>query len=203
MITAPNLDGIGGLHHGFGLRNSVYPIGITTVKQNHSALVIDAAECPGEIVRQGDALISNAKGVLAGVKTADCVPILLVDTSTHAVAAVHAGWRGTAARIVAAVLREMAAKWGVKPRNVRAAIGPAIGVCCYEVGPDVASRFGMDVSSPVHLDLPFLNERQLREAGVRDIWKSGECTFCNAQRFFSFRREKENAGRMISFVGWS
>jgi len=70
------------------------------------------------------------------------------------------------------------------------------------VGPEVALRFGIRVSVPVHLDLPTINEMQLRAAGVSDIWKSGECTFCSVDRFYSFRRERERAGRMLSFVGW-
>jgi copper oxidase (laccase) domain-containing protein len=69
------------------------------------------------------------------------------------------------------------------------------------VGPEVARQFGIDTNSPIHLDLPAINERQLREEGVSNIWKSGECTFCRADRFFSFRRERERAGRMVSIIG--
>jgi copper oxidase (laccase) domain-containing protein len=69
------------------------------------------------------------------------------------------------------------------------------------VGADVAERFGIDTAGPVHLDLASINERQLRAAGVTNIWKSGECTFCRADRFFSFRREREQAGRMMSIIG--
>jgi hypothetical protein len=96
----------------------------------------------------------------------------------------------------------MVAGWQVNPQNLRAAIGPSIGACCYEVGPEVACRFGIRVSNPVHLDLPAINEMQLRNAGISDIWKSGACTFCAADRFYSVRREREEAGRMLSFVGW-
>jgi len=142
-----------------------------------------------------------------GVKTADCVPILIVDISTPAVAAIHAGWRGSAENIAAAAVRRMAALWKTRPENLRAAIGPSIGVCCYEVGPEVARRFETWIpemrnpESPVHLDLPAINEAQLRAEGVADIWKSGECTFCTPKKFFSFRREREHAGRMVSFIG--
>jgi polyphenol oxidase len=205
MILAPNFSGLEWLEHGFGLRGSVLPAGIRTVKQIHSNLVIDAAGLDPDC--QGDALVSNEPGVLVGVKTADCVPVLLVDTSTRAVAAVHAGWRGSAANIVSAAVREMSARWNTRPENLRAAIGPSIGVCCYEVGADVARHFGTwipemeTVHEPIHLDLQTVNERQLRELGVVDIWKSGECTFCRAERFFSFRRERAQAGRLISFIG--
>jgi hypothetical protein len=200
VITAPNFEGLKWLVHGFGTRDSEYPAGIIIVKQIHSSIVLDASEIRGAEI-EGDALVCGEKGMIVGVKTADCVPILLADPLTRVVAAVHAGWRGTAARIIDATLRELALKWGARPAEVRAAIGPAIGPCCYEVGPEVARRFGICVSEPVRLDLPALNERQLREGGVTNIWQSGECTFCTGERFFSFRRERETAGRMVAFIG--
>jgi polyphenol oxidase len=195
MIKAPNFADLGWLDHGFGLRDSDPPAGITTVKQIHSGIVLDAADPRPE----GDALLSDRAGVLVGVKTADCVPIFLVDPTIPVVAAIHAGWRGSAENIAAAAVRELSARWNIRPGNLRAAIGPSIGVCCYEVGPEVARCFGQQ--GPVHLDLRAINEAQLRAAGVADIWKSGECTFCLPGRFYSFRREREQAGRMLSFIG--
>jgi polyphenol oxidase len=195
MIKAPNFVDLDWLDHGFGLRDSELPAGIKTVKQIHSSIVLDAAAG----LPEGDALLSDRAGVSVGVKTADCVPILLVDPSVPVVAAIHAGWRGSAENIAAAAVRELVARWNIRPGNLRAAIGPSIGVCCYEVGPEVARRFGQQ--GPVHLDLRAINEAQLRAAGVADIWKSGECTFCVPGRFYSFRREREQAGRMLSFIG--
>jgi YfiH family protein len=155
---------------------------------------------------EADALISKDTGVIVGIRTADCVPILLADPFTGAVAAIHAGWRGTAEGIAASAVRSLVAAWQIDPRNLRAAIGPSISGCCYEVGPEVAQRFGIRTSHPVHLDLPAINEMQLRAAGVSNIWKSGVCTFCaisgDAHRFHSYRREREAAGRMVSFIGW-
>jgi polyphenol oxidase len=199
MIESPNFADLEWLDHGFGLRDSAMPPGIKTVKQIHSSVVLDAASSAAE----GDALISDLAGISVGVKTADCVPILLVDPSIPVVAAIHAGWRGSAENIAAAAVRELVARWKTHPENLRAAIGPSIGVCCYEVGAEVASRFEqwIPVTKDRHLDLPAVNEIQLRAAGVTDIWKSGECTFCGAARFFSFRREREQAGRMLSFIG--
>jgi YfiH family protein len=199
MIQAPNFADLEWLDHGFGLRDSAMPVGIRTVKQIHSGIVLDAAQ----VAEEGDALITDLAGISVGVKTADCVPILLVDPSIPAVAAIHAGWRGSAENIAAAAVRQMAARWKTRPENLRAAIGPSIGVCCYEVGAEVANRFErwIPVTRNRHLDLPAVNERQLRDAGVADIWKSGECTFCATDRFFSFRREREKAGRMLSFIG--
>jgi hypothetical protein len=164
----------------------------------HSSIVQDATGALGP----GDALISNQPNVVVGVRTADCVPILLADPVTGTVAAVHAWWRGSAAGIASATVRMLSERWNVHPRDLRAAIGPSIGVCCYEVGPEVAFEFALDVPKPIHLDLPALNEKQLRNAGVADIWVSGECTFCARDRFYSFRREREQAGRMTSFIGW-
>jgi hypothetical protein len=203
MIKAPNFADLEWLDHGFGLRDSDLPAGVRTVKQIHSSIVLDA-DTPAP---EGDALISDRAGILVGVKTADCVPILLVDSSIQVVAAIHAGWRGSAENIVAAAVSELTVRWKTRPGDLRAAIGPSIGVCCYEVGPEVAHRFETwnsrmrQARSPVRLDLPAINEAQLRAAGVTDIWKSGECTFCLPSRFFSFRREREQAGRMVSFIG--
>ena len=205
MIRAANLLDLGWLEHGFGERDSVLPAGIRTVKQIHSRIVLDAATVsPSDT---GDALISGRAGVAVGVKTADCVPLLLVDPDHHVVAAVHAGWRGSAENIAAATVAELAQRWETRAENLRAAIGPSIGGCCYEVGAEVARRFGSwqpeleGVEVPVRLDLRAVNESQLRAAGVRNIWKSAECTFCVPRRFYSYRRERDTAGRMVSFVG--
>jgi YfiH family protein len=199
MIQAPNFADLEWLDHGFGLRDSAIPAGIRTVKQIHSSIVLDAADNENE----GDALISDRAGVSVGVRTADCVPILLVDPAIPVVAAIHAGWRGSAQNIAAAAIHMLAARWKTRAENLRAAIGPSIGVCCYEVGPEVSDLLErwIPATKDRHLDLPTVNERQLRAAGVADIWKSGECTFCGADRFFSFRREREQAGRMVSFIG--
>jgi YfiH family protein len=197
MLKAPNLSELPWLEHGFGLRDSSYPEPITTVKQVHSDHVVVANAAPCE----ADALLTIDLGTRVGVKTADCVPVLLADTRQRVAAAVHAGWRGTASGITARAVREMAARFGSRPEHVVAAVGPSIGGCCYQVGPDVARQFGTVVTSPIHLDLAAINAQQLRHAGVSSVWIAGECTFCEKQRYFSYRREKEAAGRMISWVG--
>lgn len=203
MITAPNLS-FPWLTHGFGLRDSPPPPGLTTVKQIHSALVLDACGRKNAQIGEGDAIISSEPGVAIGIKTADCVPILVADSETRLIACVHAGWRGTAANIIGRTIDELVSRGG-HPKNLCVAIGPSIGSCCYEVGPDVARNFekwqaGAGAGERVALDLPAINEVQLTEAGVLNVWKSGECTYCRPERFFSFRREKEQAGRMLSFV---
>lgn len=162
----------------------------------------DREECPPE----GDALLSG--GPLVGVKTADCIPILLVDERHRAVAAVHAGWRGTVARIAQKAMGRMSERWGADARYLHAAIGPGIGACCYEVGPEVSAQFAEffperdDLGQRTKIDLVEANRRQLIEAGVpgERIYAANLCTFCDPQ-FYSFRREGEAAGRMISFIG--
>jgi YfiH family protein len=198
MLTAPNLSRFPWLTHGFGGRDTVYPTGITTLRQIHSGIVLEATEPGVDRFADGDGLITNQPGVLVGVRTADCVPILIVDARTHSVAAVHAGWRGTAAEIVRVAVEQMGAFYNSNPNDLHAAIGPAIGQCCYEVGPDVAHQF---CTTESRIDLSAINAQQLTNAGVNDVWQSHQCTFCEAEKYFSYRREKEAAGRMISFAG--
>lgn len=194
------LDAFEWLEHGFGTRSFAPPEPLTTLRQIHSdiALFADHSGCIGE----GDALLSDTPGRRVGVKTADCLPILLIDDRRRAVAAVHAGWRGTVSQIVEKTVRAMAARWDSRPEDLHAAIGPGIGKCCFEVGPEVAIQFG-EAGRPAHVDLAMTNYGQLTKAGVRPerIYASGLCTFCNAGQFYSFRRDRERAGRMISFAG--
>ena len=203
MITASNLD-FPWLTHGFGLRTSTYPDDLTTVQQVHSARILDACGRKGERIGEGDAIISAEPGVAIGIKTADCVPVLLADAENRVVGCVHAGWRGTAANILGATIDALRSR-GCRPEDIHVAIGPSIGSCCYEVGEEVARHFvqwpdGIVAAGVPKLDLRLINETQAREAGVRQVWKSNECTFCRPERFYSFRREKEQAGRMISFI---
>ncbi|HVW84725.1 MAG TPA: peptidoglycan editing factor PgeF [Bryobacteraceae bacterium] len=207
MLKAPNLSRFDWLVHGFGFRDSEYPPSVTTLRQIHSNIVIEACPPGGDRIAEGDALISREPGMIVGIRTADCIPVLIVDSRARAVAAVHAGWRGTAGGIVASTVNELITRYGARAEDLHAAIGPGIGPCCYEVSPDVAHRFGAwaphlrQSAAPVRIDLPSINECQLRTAGVQDVWYAGECTFCEAERYFSFRREKDRAGRMLSFAG--
>jgi len=207
MLKAPNLSRYDWLAHGFGLRDSVYPEPVTTLKQIHSGLVLEALPPGGDRFSEGDGLVTKAPGLLVGVRTADCVPILIVDERTRAVAGVHAGWRGTAQNIAGAAVRELITCLGSRAEDLHAAVGPSIGPCCYEVGFEVAHQFDTDeperdsTDGPRKIDLPGINERQLRDAGVKDIWVARECTFCESGKYYSFRREKDRAGRMLSFVG--
>jgi YfiH family protein len=113
---------------------------LVTLRQIHSDAIHIAATAP-EVAPQADAVATCAPGLLLGVQTADCVPILLADTRRRAVAAVHAGWRGTLARIATKAVGRMRMVFGTRPGDIVAAIGPAIRRCCYEVGPEVAQAF--------------------------------------------------------------
>jgi YfiH family protein len=163
-----------------------------------------------------DAIVSHARGVLAGVKTADCVPILIGDSTTGAFAAVHAGWRGTLAGIATEALGRMREKYHTNPQDVRVAIGPAAGVCCYEVGADVIDPFRNSFphqdlftktrDSHACIDLLKANRSQLVSAGVdpEKINVAPLCTMCRTDLFFSYRREKNvqgKVGRLMSVIG--
>lgn len=149
---------------------------------------------------EGDALITNRPGLFVSIRTADCVPILLVDTVHQAVAAVHAGWRGTVAGVLSQTLAKMAQLYKTKPANVRLAFGPAILSCCYEVGPEVAAQFQR--SGRCHIDLIEENRRQAVAVGIPEanLGSLGLCTSCNLREFYSFRKEREAAGRMVSAI---
>jgi len=186
------------IEHGFGARDSaISQEGMASLVQVHSSvcLVATQPQCIGE----GDALVTASEGLAISVRTADCFPILLADKSRRAIAAIHAGWRGTADGIVTKVVSKMRALYGIEPQDMFAAIGPGIRVCCYEVGEEVARRFGLDHSGRV--DLESVNRQALVKMGVPEcqIGVLGLCTFCDS-RFYSFRREKKKAGRMISYI---
>jgi YfiH family protein len=203
VYRVAEFDRLPWLVHGFGTRLSDIPSlyrNLATLKQIHSSECVAAAGRAG-VLGEGDALLEDAPGAVVAVKTADCIPILLVDERRRAVAAVHAGWRGTAARIAPRAVEAMYARFGSAPADLHAAIGPGIGECCYEVGPEVAAEFGKP--GRAHLDLTAINQRQLLAAGVTAgrIYASNLCTRCGADDFHSFRRDRERAGRMFSYAG--
>lgn len=190
------------LEHGFGTRHATdisRDPRLATLHQIHSDICLPARGRTG-MLGDGDALFENTPGHLIAVKTADCLPILLVDEEHQAVAAVHAGWRGTVAHIAQNAVHAMWQEFGTEARRLHAAVGPGIGKCCYEVGAEVAAQFGE--TGPGHIDLAEANRRQLADAGVPEaqIHVAALCTRCGGD-FHSYRRDKEKAGRMLSFVG--
>ncbi len=170
-----------------------------------------------------DALITNVPGVAISVRTADCIPVLLYDAVHKAVAAVHAGWRGTVQRISQKVIVEMQCKYGTSAADLKALIGPGIGPDSFQVGPEVADEFLKSgfpmgellkdcgpknptdenpMNGGLHIDLWKANQWLLEETGVQpaNIQVAGICTYQNNDRFFSARREGIKCGRIINVI---
>lgn len=238
-LSIPALENIRAIRHAFttrqngiGARNNgikrpddwasvaelfgIDPDGVITVSQVHGNTVVEINEYPPAAARlrqvQADAMITNSSGIAIGVETADCVPILLHDPGSGAIAAVHAGWKSTVKRIAQKAVMQMRDAYGSDPHEMIAAIGPAIGPECYEVdetvmGP-VRSEFPLwkKASSAREngrwsLDLAVLNRLQLVDTGVanKNIHTLGLCTSCRRDLFYSFRAEGRT-GRMLSVI---
>jgi YfiH family protein len=192
---------------------------VRVVREGDGALEGRLETADGKAVLEGDGLITDVPGVLLGVGTADCVPVLVVDVEKRVVAAFHAGWRGTVARIVEHGVAKMKDEYGSQVEDLVAAVGPSIGPCCYTVGEEVRAEFGgqfgyaeelfsREDTGEIRVNLWEANRRQLVEAGVEaaQITVVGECTACarderGALRYFSHRGEKGVAGRMLNVVG--
>lgn len=192
---------------------------LTSCWQVHSADVrlVAGDEDVKNDTEKCDGLISQMPGILAGVKTADCVPILIGDPVTRSFAAVHAGWRGTANSIVTIAVEKMQGEFGCVPKNLIAAIGPAALGCCYEVGSEVIEMFRRNFpyanslltpTSEGHafIDLHLANENQLTDAGIppENIYLASLCTMERTDLFFSYRVENKTqgkTGRLMSVIG--
>ncbi|NOR54888.1 MAG: peptidoglycan editing factor PgeF [Sulfurovum sp.] len=183
--------------------------------QTHSdhIKVIEANESKGwtslsDAIEDCDALITNVSQVVLSILTADCVPILLYDPKQKVIAAVHAGWKGTEAKIVAKTVAKMSEVFHSEAKDIIAGIAPSIGKCCYEVGEDVAKHFFNHPDActakgtKFMLDLPSINKEQLVSAGLQEknIEMSKICTACEVERFFSYRKEKGCSGRFMSMI---
>lgn len=200
---------------------------LTTIRQTHTSIVriVEKDHGPlvqpdGKAVLDGDGLMTDVPGLLLGVQTADCIPVLVADRNRKAVAAFHAGWRGTVARIVEHGISAMRVRYGSHPDDLVAAVGPGIGQCCYIVGAEVRSQFEdqfayapelfteVGPGPEIHIDLWEANRRQLLDAGLpaENITVLGECTGCalepnGGRRYFSHRMEQGYTGRMLSAIG--
>ncbi len=190
------------MEHGFGTRHDgawTPDASTARLKQTHSSVAVSAGVAGH--CGEGDALISMQSGLWLEIRTADCVPVLLADPARRVVAAVHAGWRGTAARIAGEVIARLVAD-GSRREDLLAAIGPAIGACCFEVGEEVAAHFPserIERDPRPFVDLIAANRRQLVEAGLVQIDSLAACTHCDESMFHSFRRDKGD-GRMVSAI---
>ena len=171
----------------------------------------------GDSERHADAVMSDLPGVLAGAKTADCVPVLIGDPVTNAYVAVHAGWRGTVQSIVKIAIKKLDDIYGAKAADLIAAIGPAACGRNYEVGREVIGRFAANFKNSERyftptreghatVDLHAANRDQLIESGLAagNIYTAPFCTMERADLFFSYRREKGDfgkTGRLLSVIG--
>lgn len=202
------------LRGAFDLRDD-HPVTVSQV-HGHRILMVDETmmqEAHPVASLEYDGIITATRGIAVGIKTADCVPVLLADRKRKVVGAVHAGWRGTARGIAARAIGLLVRFHASNPHDIIAAIGPAIGPCCYEVNETVTRAFD-NVSAPNHAfspgseegkwmcDLVAANRFQLQRAGVplHNIFSTDLCTSCRPDLFFSHRRERGNTGRQISFI---
>ena len=192
----------------------IAPGAIRTVSQVHESDVYTL--CDPEAPRPEksyDAVVSNVPGAALAILTADCAPILLYDPVSRAAASVHAGWAGTVKEVAASAVRRMTEVFGAAPRDIKAAIGPSIGPCCYEVGEKVMTplrdehsdwREFTETVSPGHwyLDLWEANRHVLLSAGLKseNIAVMGLCTMCNPDKFYSHRGSGGKAGRMMGIA---
>jgi YfiH family protein len=165
---------------------------------------------------EADAITSNAAGPVLTVQVADCVPLLMADSTTGAAIAVHAGWRGTAARVAQAAIETARREFGTKPGDLIAAVGPSIGPCCYEVGQELIEAFRAAGATPdelarwfahaadgsLRLDLWSATHDQLVAAGIepRHVHLCRLCTKTHAHIFDSYRAEGPGAGRMAALI---
>lgn len=153
-----------------------------------------------------DAMISVQPGVFAGVGIADCTPILLADPVTRVCAAIHAGWKGTVAKIVEKTAKRMIENRGSNPADILAYIGPCISLAHFEVGDEVAAQFDAAFKTRKgakwHVDLKAANAAQLQSVGIQQIEIDSACTVENNADFFSHRTEKGVTGRMLALIGF-
>jgi polyphenol oxidase len=221
MIKSPILSQLDGVVHGFGRRAddmaTLFPDywPERPIQHERHGTRIAVVEHAREDCGEADGMVTEQPGLLLSIATADCVPILLARADGRAVAALHAGWRGSLAGIVdrfADLLRER----GDDPRNWLAALGPSAGPCCYEVGDEVIAqfceRYGMPRAMVAprgrYLDLSSIVEQQVSQAGFAGISRSAECTICHREHeaapftFHSYRRDRETRTPVVD-VHWS
>jgi len=194
---------------------------LTQVHGNDVAVIRQGSAVPEDRPR-ADAVVSDAHGVAVAVRVADCVPLLIADAETGTVAAVHAGWRGTAARVASIAIQVMQRDLGARPEDLVVAIGPSIRRCCYEVGSDVVDAFAaagherylidrwftVPPSRPgsdrpkLRLDVASANRDQLILAGVSEanIHDCGLCTAMHLDVLTSYRIERDNSGRLFAMI---
>lgn len=194
----------------FGIRDESFLTG-TQVHGDHVIVLDEKEASPRETPCDG--LVTNRLRCAVGIRTADCIPLLLADPERRVVGAIHAGWKGTALGIAAKTIDLLVSRFSCRPSDIIAAIGPAIGPCCYEVGSDVygemSSRAWRDSVFSARktdgrrmLDLAGANRHQLLHAGLSagNIITIPLCTVCRRDLFYSWRGEGVEAGRQVSGI---
>ncbi|MGD9901944.1 MAG: peptidoglycan editing factor PgeF [Vicinamibacterales bacterium] len=193
------------------------PTALHRTRQVHGATVaVVESSMPIGSLPEADALVTDVPGAALAVVTADCVPVLLADRATGVVAAVHAGWRGTAADVAGAAVRLIGVRWAVPPTRLVAAVGPSIGACCYEVGDELPAAFAAaghgesatrrwfarDAAGRLRLDLWTATRDLLVGAGLSagQIHVAGLCTKTHLEWFESYRAEGPAAGRLAAVI---
>jgi YfiH family protein len=204
-------EAVAGLRHGFLPGRATPALDVLLPRQVHGTRVV-TAEAAGD-PPEADGMATARPGTTVGIVTADCAPVLLLAPARRVAAAVHAGWRGAAAGIVARALSHLRAAFGVEPGELEACVGPAIGPCCYEVGPEVRAAFERRAGAVTAaawsrrgdrgvLDLRRAVLSLLEAGGVRAAHAVGPCTRCTPA-YCSYRRDGAAAGRQVSFIGWT
>ena len=187
---------------------------IVTMQQMHGDRIIEVSDKKLKEAEAADGMVTGVGGVFLSVLTADCVPVLFSVPSRNLAAVVHAGWKGTLAGLSLKMIRYLKHRYGVEPTSMEVALGPSIGRCCYEIRTDVSTplveRWGTLARQSLEvrdgrefLDLRSLNRSLVQEGGIPEeqIFVVGSCTSCT-QDFFSYRRDGNQTGRQISFIGW-
>jgi len=186
---------------------------LVCAKQVHgckAALVEESDAAKGafsyeDAIDDTDAFITSQRGLALAIFTADCLPVFLYDPSTNSIGLAHAGWKGTKAGIAASTVLEMKKRFNASAADLHAWLGPAIGGCCYQVGPEFEGLFTFGLikkENSLYLDLSGVNKEQLLSCGLKDtnISTNRLCTVCNDSRLFSYRRQGITAGRMMSVM---
>ncbi len=214
FLTSPLLSDIPRVLHGFGTAEEPIPAPFRDLwkqranwKQVHGTRIIEV-KSPLQVCGEADGFYTTTPGLPVAATTADCVPILLAQREGKRVAAVHAGWRGTRARILRHLWDELLKK-GEKPEEWFATLGPAIGPCCFEVSSALAdefrsefSSFGeeMIVPSDRHVDLLWINQQELKAIGLREVEIIRICTCCCTMPLFSSYRRQGGGNRQYSVI---
>lgn len=191
---------------GLGMDSLIFPV------QRHTDKVSIITDPLDKSSIEADAVITSMNGLILGVLVADCVPILIYDPESKVIAAIHAGWKGTALGILKKTLTLIKKEFNTSLSKTIISIGPSIRWCCYEVGIDVLQEIERETGNineyskekgngKYCLDLAISNQIQASLLGVRDVWISEECTYCNPERFYSYRYYKGITGRQGGFIG--